>query len=322
MPKLTRMAAADVTAAEPHSRRASFRVQADALWRKNAAYQRRNISSNVCLLCTPILLCLLLLLLQTAIAKLLLKGDQYQCGCQCTRCCFEGDPSNCTSIAQGTCPYECLQRNKSHCGVAFSTPTQYPFCDLDHTSSWPPILQTPPEAHRAAPFKPKATLLYTGNNETIARTLTQGMLSVPALTPSVLLDAQTYFSSMSADLGQLEQQQGPGTLAPGELLSLLGLRRLGTSSKARGGLYLETALLGDTPTLDALWPDGTCAGLGLEGVANTSLTTMLQAMVNASNTPALAAVLNKRLDNITQTLAADNSAASAAFQVTGYSIVL
>jgi hypothetical protein len=64
-----------------------------------------------------------------------------QCGCQCTRCCFNGDPSNCTSITQGTCPYECLQHNKSHCGVAFSTPSQYPFCDLDHTSSWPAILQ-------------------------------------------------------------------------------------------------------------------------------------------------------------------------------------
>jgi hypothetical protein len=63
---------------EPHSRRASFGVQAGALWRKSAAYQRRNIGSNVCLLCAPILLCLLLLVVQTAIGKMLLKGEQYE----------------------------------------------------------------------------------------------------------------------------------------------------------------------------------------------------------------------------------------------------
>jgi hypothetical protein len=71
-------AAAAGEAAEPHSKRASFPVQAGALWRKNVAYQKRNIASNVCLLLAPILLCLMLLVIQTAIGKLLLKGDQYE----------------------------------------------------------------------------------------------------------------------------------------------------------------------------------------------------------------------------------------------------
>jgi hypothetical protein len=31
--------------------------------------------------------------------------------------------------------------------------------------------------------------------------------------------------------------------------------------------------------LYALWPNGTCASLGLSGAYNTSLTTMLEAMV-------------------------------------------
>jgi hypothetical protein len=74
-------------------------------------------------------------------------------------------------------------------------------------------------------------------------------------------------------------------------------------------------LLQEKPTLYALWPDGTCAHLGLEGAANTSITTMLHAMVNASNAPALAAVLNKRLDNITQVFAGNGTTASATSQV-------
>jgi hypothetical protein len=105
-------------------------------------------------------------------------------------------------------------------------------------------LQTPSDAHRAAPYNPKAALLYTGNDAAAARTLSEGMLSSPSLTPSVLLDAQTYLSSLSGDLAQLEQQQGVGSVVLGELLSLMGLRRLGTSSRVKGGLYLETALMG------------------------------------------------------------------------------
>jgi hypothetical protein len=80
IPQTAHMASHDSTV-EPHSRRASFGVQAGALWRKNAAYQRRNIGSNVCLLCAPILMCLLLLVIQTAIGKLLLKGEQYEVSC-------------------------------------------------------------------------------------------------------------------------------------------------------------------------------------------------------------------------------------------------
>lgn len=67
-------------ATEPHSKRASFNVQAGALWRKNVAYQRRNIGTNVCLLCAPILFCLVLLVLQSAIGRLL-KGEQSEVGC-------------------------------------------------------------------------------------------------------------------------------------------------------------------------------------------------------------------------------------------------
>jgi hypothetical protein len=129
-------------------------------------------------------------------------------------------------------------------------------------------LQTPPEAHRAAPYKPKAALLYTGTNEDTARTLTEGMFSAPALTPSVLLDAQTYVTSLSADLQKLEQQQGAGTVAPGELLSLMGLQRLGTSSHMKAGLYLETALVGVSAVLQERFAGAAVDGLRKYGASH------------------------------------------------------
>jgi hypothetical protein len=64
-----------------------------------------------------------------------------QCGCQCTKCCYQGNTNNCTAISSGTCPYDCLARNKTNCGVQFSTPRQSIFCAIPHTSAWPAILQ-------------------------------------------------------------------------------------------------------------------------------------------------------------------------------------
>jgi hypothetical protein len=37
------------------------------------------------------------------------------------------------------------------------------------------------------------------------------------------------------------------------------------------------------PSLYALWPDGSCAAMGLQRKVNTSLPTMLDAMIKASN---------------------------------------
>jgi hypothetical protein len=80
-----------------------------------------------------LLLLLLLLLLFTL--------PPPQCGCQCTKCCYKGDINNCTALATGTCPYDCLGRNKTNCGVQFSSPRQSIFCAIPHTSAWPAILQ-------------------------------------------------------------------------------------------------------------------------------------------------------------------------------------
>jgi hypothetical protein len=67
----------------------------------------------------------------------------------------------------------------------------------------------------------------------------------------------------------------------------------------------------DNPSLYALWPNGTCASLGLGGAYNTSLTTMLEAMVNASNPAAVAATINQRLAGLMSGAAGNGSTGAA-----------
>lgn len=62
---------------------ATVKSQANALYRKNAVFQRRNWCSNCCLLSAPIFFCLLLFGIQIAINKLLLSGDDYAVSLQC-----------------------------------------------------------------------------------------------------------------------------------------------------------------------------------------------------------------------------------------------
>lgn len=65
----------------------------------------------------------------------------------------------------------------------------------------PPHLQTPAEEDRAAPYRPKAALLYTGSNSSAAQQLSEGLLPDPAVTASTLLSAQRYLDAFRADLG-------------------------------------------------------------------------------------------------------------------------
>lgn len=58
----------------PHT---TMPVQARALYRKSALYQARNMSTNICIVSAPILFCILLLLIQTGMSKLM-SGTEYQ----------------------------------------------------------------------------------------------------------------------------------------------------------------------------------------------------------------------------------------------------
>ncbi len=57
--------------------RTTFKAQANALLRKSTVYQRRNCGSNCCLLSAPIFFCVLLLVIQTAVNRLLLTGENF-----------------------------------------------------------------------------------------------------------------------------------------------------------------------------------------------------------------------------------------------------
>lgn len=76
-------------------------------------------------------------------------------------------------------------------------------------------------------------------------------------------------------------------------------------------LVCDAVVCQDAATLYTLWPDGTCADLGLSGQVNTSLNTMMSALVNASNPAAVAASLNQRLSALTSSAAGNSSTAAA-----------
>ena len=275
---------------QPAGRGATFRAQAGALYRKNAVYQRRNWRTNACLLSAPVFFCLLLFGIQIAINKLLLTGDDYACGCRCTRCCFEGDANNCTAVSFGTCAYECLETSKTECGIQYSSARQAFFCAVPRPSTWPAVMQVPAAADRAQPWRPDPVLLYTGRDRATADKLAGNLLAKPAATPASLLGVQRYLSAWNASEG------GSPSTIPGEVLSKMGLT-LGTSARIFAGLYVETALARDEE-LYALWPEGTCKKLGLDGAVNVSLADMTAAMVNASNPPGVARTLNAQLRSL------------------------
>ena len=60
---------------------ASFRTQAGALMRKNAAFQRRNRRSNCCITVTPILFIMILFLIQKLVNSALDTPDTRVSGC-------------------------------------------------------------------------------------------------------------------------------------------------------------------------------------------------------------------------------------------------
>jgi len=265
-----------------------FAAQAGALFRKSATFQRRNWCSNCCLLSAPVFFCLLLFGTQLAVNKLLFTGADYECGCACTRCCVDGDPARCQPQPTGVCPHTCLATDKTRCGVQFSTARQSPFCAIPHPTAWPAVLQVPAPDVRARPWRPDPVLMHTGEDQGEARALARGMLRPPGLTLPRLLAAQRYVQQFNRTFGP------EGGAIPAEVLSLLGLT-LGSSARMGSTLYIEPAVAG-RESLSALWPPGTCAGvLGLTPGRNVTLGEMVSAMVNASNTPAAAAAVNRQL---------------------------
>ncbi|GAV76932.1 ABC_tran domain-containing protein/ABC2_membrane_3 domain-containing protein [Cephalotus follicularis] len=150
---------------------ASFSTQANALLRKNLTFQKRNIWTNVRLVCFPIFICLLLVTLQTLIDSLLDRPD-YRCGCSCV-----------DNNGDGKCEITC--------GLEHSNPEQAVFCPVPNPPKWPPLLQIPYNSYRAVrtnswtdlPNKScrttgscPATILFTGNNQSFGQILAGNMM--------------------------------------------------------------------------------------------------------------------------------------------------
>ncbi|GJP54911.1 hypothetical protein CLOM_g13925 [Closterium sp. NIES-68] len=114
--------------------RTSFYTQADALFRKNVAYQRRNWGTNACVVSLPALLCLFLQALQILLNNVMMST--YKCGCGC--------PKE-FRLPDGTCPPERIT-----CGPEYSTASQMPFCAVPEPPMWPAFVQVPANAARAA----------------------------------------------------------------------------------------------------------------------------------------------------------------------------
>ncbi|KAJ4824172.1 hypothetical protein Tsubulata_011903 [Turnera subulata] len=167
----------------------TFWTQADALLRKNLTYQKRNFSANLRLVLFPVVLCLLLVLLQSILDTQLNKSSK-KCGCECVD--INGD---------GSC--------EKVCGLEFSTTDQARTCSIPSPPAWPPLLQIPAPQYRAvrSSFDPSAdlpdescrttgtcpvTVLVTGSNQTLGEILAQSMFASTGIpNPSNLTDVIT-----------------------------------------------------------------------------------------------------------------------------------
>ncbi|KAG8379147.1 hypothetical protein BUALT_Bualt07G0057900 [Buddleja alternifolia] len=141
-----------------------------------SANSKRNIKTNIRLILFPLILCVLLVLIQSLVNNELDKPSN-RCGCTCV------DTGN------GQC--------ERRCGIEYSTLTQAFTCPITHPPEWPPLLQLPEQQYRAVrtdyisygdlPDEScKRTgscpviMLITGNNQTIAQSVAGNMLARPS----------------------------------------------------------------------------------------------------------------------------------------------
>ncbi|PNH06224.1 ABC transporter A family member 8 [Tetrabaena socialis] len=147
---------------------------------------RRAWCQNACLLGLPAIFCVLLLVLQRLVNGTLSGSEDFRCGCRCLSCCdwvAVGGPtaarggnisSNASAGVTGAAsanataagsqlewqcytateerpcsPYAlCKSRDPTECGAQYSTISQIAFCDVRYPTTWPAILQVPPEQYR------------------------------------------------------------------------------------------------------------------------------------------------------------------------------
>eukprot|EP00887_Chlorella_sp_A99_P004767 scaffold4.g4767.t1 len=301
---------------------ARFGVQANALLRKNLVQQRRSWVTNVFIISMPVFFCVFLLVLQLLVNKALdsdsnkaraawlsnfvlsvfvrerriRAGHGTPCGCYCLRCCrtVNGEQRCRDNSPNDPCQSweDCLETNKSMCGVQYSSSQQVVYCPVLNPSTWPAFMQArgrlggrgwvPAAPFRARPWNPQAVMLYTGGRRAVADAIMAGMFSNPSPTYGQLTDAV-------AEL-QLGAATGDLNAIYASALSTLGLT-LGSASRVNQfkSLYIEPAFLparNYNATLDIMVTDNST-------VANvTSLSTLPLLLDPAAFTaPQLASLL-------------------------------
>ncbi|PIA64028.1 hypothetical protein AQUCO_00201373v1 [Aquilegia coerulea] len=155
----------------------SFMTQANALFRKNLIFQKRNIKTNIRLVMFPIIVCSLTVILQIFVTKNLKSINKLEsCGCVCIN-----------ENADGNC-------EKTECGIQHSTLEQMPYCSIPSPPRWPALLQIPSPEFRAVrtnftPFTDlpdescrnsgacPATLLLTGLNQSFGISLAANLFA-------------------------------------------------------------------------------------------------------------------------------------------------
>ncbi|WZZ45497.1 hypothetical protein YC2023_041756 [Brassica napus] len=105
---------------------ASFLTRANALFRKNLTFQKRNIWSNVRLIVIPLYLCVLLVGIQALFNTQFNNSVDNRCGCKCI------DEKN----GDGKC-------ERKSCGPEYSSPNQAFFCAFPNPPPLPPLLHIP-----------------------------------------------------------------------------------------------------------------------------------------------------------------------------------
>ncbi|CAD6251448.1 unnamed protein product [Miscanthus lutarioriparius] len=147
-------------------------AQTNALFRKNLVIQRRNHRSNCCLICFPLLICLLLGGVQMIVAiAYYASSAAHRPRIDCGYCTASTNSSSTDTVGGLVCPTE---------------------CPLPIAPKWPPVLQLPPapddmdigssastnltgaSIRRSKP--PAATFLVTGTNQSFAESVMSNML--------------------------------------------------------------------------------------------------------------------------------------------------
>lgn len=113
--------------------------------------------------------------------------------------------------------------------ISHISPPQTLHCHQHHQHPPNNNPQTPAADDRAAPYKPKAALLFTGSNATSAAALSAGLLPEPSLNAGNLLSAQRYLERFTAEMG-------PGAAAvPGACGCVVWLCVVVWGGELRGG---------------------------------------------------------------------------------------